>query len=97
MRAVLASALNAKKISDQGIRGAALAVMSRPRPGVSSSLARVRGGVRARPTELEVVRCNGLGDPKLRRRLPKAALAKLREEVEMAKGLCPPFDPKAHR
>jgi hypothetical protein len=29
--------------------------------------------------------------------LPKAALAKLREEVEMAKGLCPPFDPKAYR
>jgi peptide chain release factor 3 len=29
--------------------------------------------------------------------LPKAALAKLREEVEMAKGLCPPFDPQAYR
>jgi len=39
----------------------------------------------------------GLDDPKLPRRLPKAALAKLREAVEMAKGLCPPFDPQAFR
>src|SRR5713101_8313726 len=39
----------------------------------------------------------GLHDPKLPRLLPKAALAKLREEVEMAKGLCPPFDPQAYR
>jgi hypothetical protein len=28
--------------------------------------------------------------------LPKEALAKLREEVEMAKGLCPPFDAQAY-
>ena len=28
---------------------------------------------------------------------PKDALAKLREEVEMAKGLCPPFDLEAYR
>jgi peptide chain release factor 3 len=35
------------------------------------------------------VRCSGLEDPKLPRLLPKAALAKLREEVEMAKGLRP--------
>src|SRR5437016_14145584 len=33
----------------------------------------------------------------LARLLPKEALAKLREEVEMAKGLCPPFDPQAYR
>jgi peptide chain release factor 3 len=45
----------------------------------------------------EPVRCNGLDDPKLPRLLPKAALAKLREEVEMAKGLCPPFDLRAYR
>ena len=48
-------------------------------------------GVHDRVTE--PVRCNGLDDPKLPRLLPKAALAKLREEVEMAKGLCPPFGP----
>src|SRR5271166_4393575 len=45
----------------------------------------------------EPVRCNGLDDPNLSRCLPKAALAKLREEVEMAKGLCPPFDQEAYR
>src|ERR1700731_4309096 len=52
-------------------------------------------GVHDRVTE--PVRCSGLDDPELPRRLPKEALAKLREEVEMAKGLCPPFDPKAYR
>src|SRR5258705_1416151 len=45
----------------------------------------------------EPVRCSGLDDPQLPRLLPKQALAKLREEVEMAKGLCPPFDPEAYR
>ena len=43
------------------------------------------------------VRCRGLDDPELARRLPKPALAKLREEVEMARGLCPPFDAQAFR
>jgi peptide chain release factor 3 len=52
-------------------------------------------GVHDRVTE--PVRCNGLDDPKLPRFLPKVALASLREEVEMAKGLCPPFDPQAYR
>jgi hypothetical protein len=52
-------------------------------------------GVHDRVTE--PVRCSGLDDPQLPRLLPKAALAKLREEVEMAKGLCPPFDPQAYR
>jgi peptide chain release factor 3 len=52
-------------------------------------------GVHDRVTE--PVRCRGLDDPELARRLPKAALAKLREEVEMAKGLCPTFDPRAFR
>src|SRR5207244_3361792 len=52
-------------------------------------------GVHDRVTE--PVRCNGLDDPKLLRLLPKAALAQLREEVEMAKGLCPPFEPQAYR
>jgi peptide chain release factor 3 len=45
----------------------------------------------------EPVRCNGLDDLKLRCLLPKVALAKLREEVEMAKVLCPRFDPEAYR
>jgi peptide chain release factor 3 len=45
----------------------------------------------------EPVRCSGLDDPKLPRLLAKAALAKLREEVETAKGLCLPFDPQAYR
>jgi peptide chain release factor 3 len=34
----------------------------------------------------EPVRCSGLDDPQLARLLPKEALAKLREEIEMAKG-----------
>jgi peptide chain release factor 3 len=46
-------------------------------------------GVHDRVTE--PIRCNGLDVPKLARLLPKAALAELREEVEMAKGLCPAF------
>jgi len=52
-------------------------------------------GVHDRVTE--PVRCSGLDDPQLARLLPKEALAKLREEVEMAKGLCPPFDAQAYR
>ncbi len=44
-------------------------------------------GVQDRVTE--PLRCSGLHDPKLPRLLPKEALAKLREEIEMAKGLCP--------
>jgi peptide chain release factor 3 len=46
---------------------------------------------------VEPVRCNGLEDPELAPRSPKEALAKLRDEVEMAKGLCPPFDAQAYR
>ena len=46
---------------------------------------------------VEPVRCRGLDDPELPRRLPASALAKLREEVEMASGLCPPFDLEAYR
>ena len=44
----------------------------------------------------ELARCSGLDDPQLPRLLPKEALAKLREEVEMSKGLCPPFDAGAY-
>src|SRR6201981_2779880 len=59
------------------------------------SLVLFEPGVHDRVTE--PVRCSGLDDPKLPRLLPKTALAKLRGEVEMAKGLCPPFDPQAYR
>src|ERR1700753_1282527 len=43
----------------------------------------------------EPVRFRGLDDPELARRLPAAAPTQLREEVEMARGLCPPFDAEA--
>ena len=36
--------------------------------------------------------CNGLDDPKLDKLLPDYAVAKLREDVEMARGLCPELD-----
>ncbi|MBV8090643.1 MAG: peptide chain release factor 3 [Alphaproteobacteria bacterium] len=52
-------------------------------------------GVHDRVTE--PVRCNGLDDPKLPRLLPQEALARLREEVEMARGLCPSFDLASYR
>jgi peptide chain release factor 3 len=45
----------------------------------------------------EPVRCEGLDDPKLAHLLPAAALEKLRAEVEMARGLCKPFDEKSYR
>jgi peptide chain release factor 3 len=45
----------------------------------------------------EPVRCEGLDDPKLATLLPETALAKLREEVAMARGLCPPFDLESYR
>ena len=41
--------------------------------------------------------CEGLDDPKLDELLPADAVAKLREEVEMARGLCPDFDLDAYR
>jgi peptide chain release factor 3 len=40
---------------------------------------------------VEPIRCTGLVDPMLARRLPAPAIAALREQVEMARGLCPPF------
>jgi len=40
--------------------------------------------------------CQGLDDPKLDELLPDYAVAKLREDVEMARGLCPPFDRDAY-
>ncbi len=40
--------------------------------------------------------CDGLDDPKLDELLPDYAVAKLREDVEMARGLCPNFDMDAY-
>ncbi len=42
-------------------------------------------------------RCEGLDDPKLDELLGETDAARLREEVEMARGLCPPFDLKSYR
>jgi len=41
--------------------------------------------------------CEGLDDPKLDELLPDHAVEKLREDVEMARGLCPEFDFEAYR
>ena len=46
---------------------------------------------------VDPVRLRGLDDPELARRLPAAAVTQLREEVEMARGLCPEFDADAFR
>ncbi len=43
------------------------------------------------------MRCAGLDDPKLAQRLPEAALKKLRDEVDMARGLTPEFDLQSYR
>jgi peptide chain release factor 3 len=40
--------------------------------------------------------CEGLDDPKLDELLPDYAVEKLREDVEMARGLCPEFDLEAY-
>jgi len=45
----------------------------------------------------EGITCEGLDDPKLDELVPAGPLAKLREEVEMTRELCPPFDPDAYR
>lgn len=41
--------------------------------------------------------CKGIDDPKLDALLPADAARKLREEVEMARGLCPEFDLDSYR
>ena len=48
-----------------------------------------------KPDEGEL--CSGLDDPKLDELLPGWAVTELREQVEMARGLCPPFDLQAYR
>jgi peptide chain release factor 3 len=45
---------------------------------------------------VEPVRCNGLDDPKLTRLSPKQAVANMCQEVEMVKGLYPPFDQETY-
>jgi peptide chain release factor 3 len=45
----------------------------------------------------ETIQCRGLDDPRLAELLPADALTKLRDEVEMVKGLCPAFDPESYR
>ncbi len=45
----------------------------------------------------ETMPLSGLDDPKLDEVLPADAVATLREEVEMARGLCPEFDLEAYR
>jgi peptide chain release factor 3 len=42
------------------------------------------------------IECRGLDDPKLDELLPAAAAQKLREDVEMVRGLCKPFDREAY-
>jgi len=46
---------------------------------------------------VEPVRCRGLDDPQLPRLLPQAAISQLRDEVEMARGLCPTFSAQSYR
>ncbi|MDY7092444.1 MAG: peptide chain release factor 3 [Acidobacteriota bacterium] len=53
---------------------------------------RGKGEIAAPATE-----CQGLDDPKLDELLPESAVAELREEVEMVRGLCPSFDLQAYR
>jgi peptide chain release factor 3 len=45
----------------------------------------------------EPVLCSGLDDPKLNDLLPAAAIKTLRDEIEMVRGLCPPFDLESYR
>src|SRR5215469_6876841 len=46
---------------------------------------------------VEPVHAKGLDDPRLAELLPAPALAKLRDEAEMARGLCPQFSLEAYR
>ena len=45
----------------------------------------------------EAVTMKGLADPRLDQMLPESAVAKLREDVAMVRGLCPPFDLASYR
>lgn len=43
------------------------------------------------------ITCSGLDDPQLDALLPAEAVKKLRDEVEIVRGLCPPFDLNSYR
>jgi peptide chain release factor 3 len=45
----------------------------------------------------EGIVCKGLADPQIDEHLPESAAAKLREDVDMVRGLCPPFDFESYR
>src|SRR4029077_530475 len=45
----------------------------------------------------EGIAISGLSDPKLDQLLPESAVAKLREDVQMVRELCPKFDLAAYR
>jgi peptide chain release factor 3 len=45
----------------------------------------------------EGITLSGLNDPQLDKLLPESQVAKLREDVAMVKGLCPPFDLESYR
>ena len=47
-------------------------------------------------TLTEGIACDGLDDPKLDELLTTQEVKKLREDIEMVRGLCPPFDEKAY-
>ncbi|MEQ9332731.1 peptide chain release factor 3 [Thalassobaculum sp.] len=55
----------------------------------------VERGSHDRPAE--GIQCRGLDDPKLDELLPAELVRELREQVEMARGLCPEFDLEAFR
>ncbi|MDP9127589.1 MAG: peptide chain release factor 3 [Pseudomonadota bacterium] len=46
---------------------------------------------------VEGIACDGLTDPKLDELLGAETARKLRDDVAMVRGLCPPFDPAAYR
>ncbi|MEG3639577.1 peptide chain release factor 3 [Magnetococcus sp. PR-3] len=52
---------------------------------------------KSRDRVTETVQCQGLDDPKIDELLSEDLAEKLREDVEMARALCPPFDLKAYR
>ncbi len=44
----------------------------------------------------DAIGCSGLDDPKIDELLPAEQAAKLREDIAMVRGLCPPFDREAY-
>lgn len=47
-------------------------------------------------TMLESVQCSGLSDPRIDELLPADQVTKLREDIEMIRGVCKPFDKEAY-